>query len=169
MSTSSKSPAKAPRSDSEIDAAAIRELAEILKDTGLTEIEVEQGPLKVRVAKTAPQAVVHAAAPVAPAYAAEAPSAPPPETPARSNAADARAHPGAVTSPMVGTAYLSPEPGATPFIAANQEVKQGDTLLLIEAMKTFNPIKAAKSGVVQEILVQDGQPVEYGEALLVIG
>ncbi len=152
-----------------IDAESIRELAEILRETDLTEIEVEHGTLRVRVAKEpAPQMVQSAVTSHANPMPAHVQQSSPPETPAPQGSADARAHPGAVPSPMVGTAYLAPEPGADPFIAVGKTVKQGDTLLLIEAMKTFNPIKAPKSGSISEILVQDGQPVEYGEALLVL-
>ncbi len=143
-----------------IDIAEIRALAEILADTGLTEIEVSEGESRIRVART--PAPVAAIAAMAPAQAAPA-SAPPP----REELAPAD-HPGAVTSPMVGIAYLSAEPGTPPFVIPGQSVAAGQTLLLIEAMKTFNQIKAPHAGVVTRILVTSGQPVEYGEALLVV-
>ena len=143
-----------------IDTAEIRALAEILADTGLTEIEVSDGDSRVRVAR----APVPAAAPVA----AMMPAAgAPPAAPTREGRAPAD-HPGAVTSPMVGIAYLSAEPGTPPFVTPGQSVAAGQTLLLIEAMKTFNQIKAPRAGVVTSILVTSGQPVEYGEALLVV-
>lgn len=155
---------------SPIDAKVVRELAKILNETGLTEIEVERGDLRVRVAKEAAREIVHAAAPglamTAPPVASHAS---PPETPGPRNDADAASHPGAVASPMVGTAYMSPEPDKPPFVTVGQQVTQGDTLLLIEAMKTFNPIPATKSGKVLEILVSDSQPVEFGETLVIVG
>lgn len=158
----------------QIDSKLVRELADILKDTELTEIEVEKGELKIRVAReltVAPVAVAAAPAPVAAAPAPVAPApaqASPPETPAATDAADAKSHPGAVNSPMVGTAYLRPSPDADAFKKAGDSVKEGETILLVEAMKTFNPISAPKSGKLLEFLVEDGQPVEYGEALFII-
>ncbi|ACT59587.1 acetyl-CoA carboxylase biotin carboxyl carrier protein [Hirschia baltica] len=148
-----------------LDTALIRELANILTDGNLGEIEVEHGELRIRVSMPEPAAVSYAAsapmmapaaAPVAAPVAVAAPAAAPAD-----NA-------NAVKSPMVGTAYFAPEPGAAPFIEVGTNVKQGQTILLVEAMKTFNPVSAPKSGVVKEILVSDGQPVEYGEALVVI-
>ncbi len=143
----------------------IRELAELLNDTGLTEIEIEKSGLKVRVAK----AVHMTAAPVS--YAAP-PSAPSAAAAAsgdvKSKAADPANHPGAVKSPMVGTAYRSPEPGSASFCEIGSKVAQGDTLLIIEAMKTMNQIPAPRSGTVKVILFENGQPVEYGEPLIVI-
>lgn len=153
-----------------IDPNLVRELAAILDDTGLSEIEVEHGELRLRLARTltaAPPAhthVVHSAP--APAPALSAPVAPPPAAPAP--AADAASHPGAVPSPMVGTAYLSPEPGAPPFIKVGDTVNAGQTLMVVEAMKTFNPIPAPRAGKVAAILVTDSQPVEYGEALVIL-
>ena len=144
-----------------IDTAEIRALAEILADTGLTEIEVSDGESRVRVARTpAPVPAYTSVTAMAPPAAAVAPAA-------REEAAPAD-HPGAVTSPMVGIAYLSAEPGTPPFVTAGQSVAAGQTLLLVEAMKTFNQIKAPRAGVVTRILVTSGQPVEYGEALLVL-
>jgi acetyl-CoA carboxylase biotin carboxyl carrier protein len=148
-----------------IDTAEIRALAEILADTGLTEIEVSDGDSRIRVART-PAPVV-----AAPATTVAAALQPPPPVAAASPAAQAELpadHPGTVASPMVGVAYLSPEPGQPQFVTPGQSVAAGQTLLLIEAMKTFNQIKASKAGVVTRILVTSGQPVEYGEALLVI-
>ncbi len=150
------------------DLALIRELADILRDTDLSEIEVERDGLKLRVSRTMATQMVQAALPAA-APASPAPASMAPETPAPDAAVDFSVHPGAVHAPMVGTAYFAPEPGATPFIKAGDTVAKGDTLLLIEAMKTFNPILAEKAGKVIEILVDDGSPVEFGETLLVIG
>lgn len=145
----------------------IRELAELLNDTGLTEIEIEKSGLKIRVAKkisitAVPPQAYATAAPVAPAAqaAAEAKQAP------LSN--DLSKHPGAVKSPMVGTAYRSPEPGAPTFCEIGSKVNQGDTLLIIEAMKTMNQIPAPRAGTVKAILVENAQPVEYGEPLIII-
>jgi len=140
----------------------IRELADILNETELSEIEMEKGDLKIRVAKT--NEVL--AAPVQ-AYAAPA-AAPAVETPAPVSKDNAAAHPGAVKSPMVGTAYVRPSPDADPFFKTGDSVKEGDTVMLIEAMKTFNPITAPKAGKIVEILVDDAQPVEFGEALFII-
>ena len=150
-----------PRAKSAFDKELIRDLARLLDETGLGEIEIEQEGLKVRVARPmvqAPAASVHA-----PAGAAGAPTAAPePRKP------DAASHPGVVKSPMVGTAYCAPAPGAPPFVEPGGEVKEGQIILIIEAMKTMNQIPAPRSGRVSEILVTDGQPVEYGEPLLVI-
>jgi acetyl-CoA carboxylase biotin carboxyl carrier protein len=150
-----------------IDPDLVRELATILSDTGLTEIEVEHGELRLRIART----LVAAAAPVqthvmqAAHAPIAAPAAPPPAVAAP--VADA-AHPGAVPSPMVGTAYLSPEPGAAQFIKVGDTVTAGQTLMVVEAMKTFNPIPAPRAGKVIAILVTDSQPVEYGEPLVIL-
>lgn len=147
---------------SKVDQDLIRQLAELLNETGLTEIEIENDETRVRVARTVSVAHVAApAAPVAPAvHHAPAPSSIP-------TAPDA-AHPGTVHSPMVGTAYLAPSPGEKPFIDIGTQVRQGDTLLIVEAMKTMNQIPAPKAGKVTKILVEDGQPVEFGEPLLII-
>ncbi|MFK3692564.1 acetyl-CoA carboxylase biotin carboxyl carrier protein [Agrobacterium tumefaciens] len=154
-----------------IDKELIRELANILNDTDLSEIEVEQDDLRIRVSRAAPPATVYAAAP--PAYApapAAAPAAPAVAAPAApaAAAAPARNPANTVSSPMVGTVYLSPAPGARPFIEVGATVKEGQTILIVEAMKTMNQIPAPKSGKVVEIIVNDAQPVEYGEALVVI-
>jgi acetyl-CoA carboxylase biotin carboxyl carrier protein len=145
------------------EAAWIRELAAILDQTGLTEIEIQKSDVRVRVARTA-----LAAAPVA--YAAAAPSAAttPRAVPASDSSAKAAPPAGALTSPMVGTVYLAPSPGADPFVKAGDKVAQGQTLMIVEAMKTMNPIAAPKAGVVRQILVRDAQPVEFGEPLAVI-
>jgi acetyl-CoA carboxylase biotin carboxyl carrier protein len=155
-----------------VDAELVRELAKILDDTGLSEIEVEHGELRLRLARTpmltqppAHTHVVHSApAPVAlpPPLAAPPPAAPP------APAADAASHPGAVLSPMVGTAYLSPEPGAPPFVKVGDTVTAGQTILVVEAMKTFNPIPAPRAGKVTAIIVTDAQPVEFNEPLLIL-
>jgi acetyl-CoA carboxylase biotin carboxyl carrier protein len=140
------------------DPDAIRALAAVLAETGLSEIEIAEKDSRIRVVRaTGPAAVT--VAPVALAPAPAAAPAPPP---------DEASHPGAVTSPMVGVAYLSPEPGLPPFVTVGQSVTAGQTLLLIEAMKTFNQIKAPKAGTVTAILVQNGAPVEYGEVLIVL-
>eukprot|EP00439_Symbiodinium_sp_Y106_P089159 s1_g1695.t1 len=151
-----------------VDQDLVRQLAEILKETDLSEIEVETDDLKVRVARqsqvvnvAAPVAAAPAAAP-APAAAAPAPAAAAPEGSGKSS------HPGAVPSPMVGTVYVAAEPGAAAFVSVGTQVTQGQTVLIVEAMKTMNQIPAPKSGTVKEILVEDGQPVEFGEPLLII-
>ncbi|MCR0981741.1 acetyl-CoA carboxylase biotin carboxyl carrier protein [Roseomonas populi] len=151
------------------DPDAIRALAKILRETDLTEIELVENESRIRVARTAPaQQVVQAVAAPAP-VAAAAPAALA-ESPAASAASDevTAATPGAVTSPMVGVAYLSPEPGAAPFVQVGSKVAQGQTVLLIEAMKTFNQIKAPKAGTVTRLLIESGMPVEFGEPLMVI-
>jgi acetyl-CoA carboxylase biotin carboxyl carrier protein len=143
----------------QVDTDLVRELAAMLNDTGLSEIEVEDGERKIRVSRT--MTAVSApmmAAPVAPPAA--APAAAAPSAPAISA--------NAMKSPMVGTAYLTPEPDAAPFVSVGQQVKAGDTVLIIEAMKVMNPIVAAMSGTVTEILVESGQPVEFDQPLLVI-
>jgi acetyl-CoA carboxylase biotin carboxyl carrier protein len=140
----------------------IRELASLLDETNLTEIEIERAGLRVRIARNIS---IAAAAPVAAARPAAAAVAAPATAPAP---ADIAKHPGAVPSPMVGTAYLSSEPGAKPFIDIGSKVKVGDTLLIIEAMKTMNQIPSTRAGTVTQILVEDGQPVEFGEPLVII-
>lgn len=146
----------------EFDAAAIRELAQILRDTDLTEIELMDGEARLRVVR---QAVV--AAPVTAQVALAAPAAAPVVVSPVAEMPDAD-HPGAVVSPMVGVAYLAPEPGAAQFVTVGGKVTQGQTLLLIEAMKTFNQIKAPRAGTVTRILIESGTPVEYGEPLIII-
>jgi len=151
------------------DTKLVRELAKILDDTGLTEIEMEKGSLKIRVAKGGGQVVQTVAATPAPITASEAaPSQPVPAPAAKTEKTDAGAHPGVVKSPMVGTVYTRPSPDADAFVKVGDKVKEGDTIVLIEAMKTFNPITAQKSGKIEEVLVEDAQPVEFGEALFII-
>jgi acetyl-CoA carboxylase biotin carboxyl carrier protein len=137
----------------------IRELADLLNETGLSEIEIEKSGLKIRVARTVSIQSAVASAP-APAAA--------PGPVAKPAASDPAKHPGVVKSPMVGTAYRSPEPGAPPFIEVGTRVSQGDTLLIIEAMKTMNQIPAPHSGKVTTVLIENGQPVEFGEPLVII-
>lgn len=153
-----------------IDARLVRKLADILKDTGLSEIEVEHGGLKIRVAReltVAAQATTYVQAPQA--YAPPpAPAAAAPLAEAAAPAPAARAAGDLVKSPMVGTVYMSPQPGADAFIKVGDTVAAGQTLLIVEAMKTMNPISAPKAGKVVEILVGDSQPVEFGEPLVVI-
>ena len=155
--------ASGPKSGMNVDTALVRELAEMLAETGLTEIEVEDGERKIRVSRgggvAAPVAYAPPAAAAAPAIAAAAPA------PASTPAAD---HANAVKSPMVGTVYLAPEPGAANFVSVGQAVKAGDTLVIVEAMKVMNPIVADRAGTVQAVLVENAQPVEYDQPLVVI-
>ena len=144
-----------------IDSALVRELAEMLAETGLTEIEVAEGDRRIRVARTVAPASV-AAAPIVSAPAAPLPSVAPAAEPAASD------HANAVRSPMVGTVYLTPEPGASPFVQVGDRVKAGDTLLIVEAMKVMNPITAPADGTVREILVASAQPVEFDQPLMVV-
>lgn len=143
------------------EAAWIRELAAILDQTGLTEIEIEKSDVRVRVARAV-------AAGPAVAYAPASIQAPAPNKPAPAPAAIEGPPAGAVTSPMVGTIYLCPSPGADPFVKTGDRIAQGQTLMIVEAMKTMNPIAAPKAGTVRQILVRDAQPVEFGEPLVVI-
>jgi acetyl-CoA carboxylase biotin carboxyl carrier protein len=147
-----------------VDPALIRNLAEMLNETGLTEIEVQSGGQRVRVSRGATAvAGVVAAAPIASsAGRAAAPAA------AEASEVNFNNHPGAITSPMVGTAYRSPEPGAKPFIDIGDSVKVGQTLLIVEAMKTMNAIPATKAGKVTQILFDDGHPVEFGQPLVIV-
>lgn len=145
-----------------IDSSVIRELAELLTETGLTEIEIEQGGARLRVARQittsyVSEGAVRAAASLPAAPAADAAPAKPKGPPA-----------GAVPSPMVGTVYVAPEPGKPAFVKVGDKVSEGDTLLIVEAMKTMNPIAAPRSGTVTEICVHDAEPVEFGQTLLVI-
>jgi acetyl-CoA carboxylase biotin carboxyl carrier protein len=148
-----------------IDSRLVRRLADILNDTGLTEIEVERGDLRIRVARNV--VAVAAPSPVYGAGPAPAPAAAPPATTAAPSPAEREGD--VVNSPMVGTVYLQPEPGAASFVRVGDTVSEGQTLLIIEAMKTMNPIPAPRSGRILEMLVADGQPVEFGEPLAVIG
>jgi len=149
--------AKAP----EVDHDVIRELAKLLDETGLTEIEFERDGVSIRVAR-------HGNAPGVRTRVTEAPVGATAATAPGATAADPTQHPGLVGSPMVGTAYLGPTPGARPFVEVGSLVKAGETLIIIEAMKTMNQIPAPRSGTVLQILVEDGQPVEYGEPLMII-
>ena len=151
------------RTKSGIDPEIIRELANLLTETDLTEIEVQQADLRIRVAR---QINVTATVPLAqPVMAAAAPVVVAPVAPV---AADPAAHPGVLKSPMVGTAYLGAAPGAKPFIEIGSKVNQGDRVMIVEAMKTFNDIVAQKSGTVTALLIEDKQPVEYGQPLMII-
>jgi acetyl-CoA carboxylase biotin carboxyl carrier protein len=154
---------KAAAKFSSEDSALVRELALLLDETSLTEIEIERAGLRLRVARnisvaaTMPMQMAAAPAALPTAAVAAAPAA-----------ADLSKHPGAVTSPMVGTAYWAPEPGAKPFIEVGSKVSVGQTLLIIEAMKTMNQIPSPRAGTVTQIVIEDGQPVEYGEPLVII-
>ncbi|GAB0117497.1 acetyl-CoA carboxylase biotin carboxyl carrier protein [Acidisoma sp. 7E03] len=145
----------------------IRELASILDETGLTEIEISEKDRKVRIAR-APAPVSYAAAPAMAAPAPVAAAAAPAPAAAPAAAAPDASHPGAVTSPMVGVAYLAPDPESPNFVSVGQRVEAGQTLLLIEAMKTFNQIKAPRGGTVSQIIVGAGTPVEFGEVLMIL-
>ena len=166
---------KTPRlknDDSGIDAALVRQLADILNDTDLTEIEVEKDDLKIKVKRevTVAAAPVHyAAAPAPVAHAVPAMAAAPSGAGMPSDPATIVARAGEeVKSPMVGTAYLQPSPEAPPFVQPGDKVKKGQTLLIVEAMKTMNPIQSPRDGVVSEVLVGDAQPVEFGEPLVLL-
>jgi acetyl-CoA carboxylase biotin carboxyl carrier protein len=159
-----KDEAEKPSSEQQL----IRELAQLLNDTGLSEIEIEKSGLKIRVARSV---TIAAAVPSAPAFAsASAPAAASagPGAGAAPGVADPAKHPGAVKSPMVGTAYRSPDPKAPPFVEVGSRVSQGDTLLIIEAMKTMNQIPAPRAGTVTAVFIENGQPVEFGEPLVII-
>lgn len=149
------------------DPDLVRELANLIADTNLSEIEVEKGDLRIRVARTLQAAPMTFAAPAAPAAPAPV-MAPPPAASAEAAAKPGAPHPGAVLSPMVGTAYRKPSPDAKSFVEIGSKVQAGDKVLLVEAMKTFNEIVAPRAGTVTAIYVEDGTPVEYGEPLLVI-
>lgn len=161
-----------------IDTALVRDIAQLLSESDLTEIEVQHDALRIRVVRApapvvqfapAAPAAASALAPAlvcAPGEAAPATMASPAEAPL--SPVDLSKHPGAVTSPMVGTAYRSPDPGSAPFVEIGSTVREGQTVLIVEAMKTMNAIPATRSGTVTRILVENGQPVEYGEPLLVI-
>ena len=160
--------AKAPKSSGAGDTALVKALADILDEAGLAELEYETADLSVRLSR------VSGAAPVAPVAAVAAPATAPAAAPAApaaapaADSADAASHPGAVTSPMVGTVYVAPEPDAPSFIEVGGTVKKGQTLLIVEAMKVMNPITAPADGTVKQIFVKNAQPVEFGEVLVVI-
>ena len=161
--------AKAPKSNSAGDTALVKALADILDEAGLAELEYETADLSVRLSRVsgaAPVAPVAAFTAPAAALAAAAPAAPAAALAAGSS--DAASHPGAVTSPMVGTVYVAPEPDAPSFIEVGGAVKKGQTLFIVEAMKVMNPITAPEDGTVKQIFVQNAQPVEFGEVLVVI-
>lgn len=149
----------------QIDADLVRQLAQLLNENDLTEIEVEHGDRRIAVKRH----IIGAAAPFAagPAYAIPA-AAPAANAPPATTDDQGATHPGTIKSPMVGTAFLAPEPGASPFISTGTRVAEGDTLLIVEAMKVMNPIAAPRGGTVTRILVQDSQPVEYDQPLLII-
>lgn len=147
----------------EIDTALLEKLAELLQRGGLTEIEISQGETRIRVSREPAPVTVQHQAPWPPAAPAMAPAAEP--TPA---SADDKLAEGTITAPMVGTVYLSPEPGAPPFVQVGDQVAAGQTLLIIEAMKVMNQIRAPRAGRIVRILVENAQPVEYGEPLLVL-
>jgi len=144
----------------QVDIKLVRQLAELLNETGLTEIEVEDDDRKIRVARTLQAASVAVAAPASVAAAAPVAAPVAPTAPAD--------HPGALKSPMVGTVYLAASPEAAPFVSVGDTVKEGDTIVIIEAMKVMNPITATKGGKVMQVLVANGQPVEYDQPLVVI-
>ena len=152
----------------EIDSELIRELAQLLEETGLTEIEVGDGDRRIRVARGLTGVVASAVLPALAAAGTAAAAAVPASSAAARPAKAEAGHPGAVTSPMVGTVYLSPEPGAPPFVQVGDTVRDGQTLFIIEAMKVMNPIRAPRGGRVAQILVEGGAPVEYGEVLLIL-
>ena len=162
--SAAKPAASAAGTASGVDAALVRELAGLLSGTDLTEIEVEKGDLRIRVARE----TRYAAAAPAPVTIAAPAAAPAPVAAAVAPAAAPASHPGAVKSPMVGTAYRRPNPESSPFVEVGSVVKSGDKLLLVEAMKTFNEIVAPKGGTITAIFVEDGQPVEYDQTLVVI-
>jgi acetyl-CoA carboxylase biotin carboxyl carrier protein len=155
--------------DSAVDRSLVRELADILNDTDLTEIEIEQGDLRIRVSRQKEYVAAGGYAASVPAPMMMAPQAMQAPTTPMSPAPTSGPEIGSVPSPMVGTVYLASAPGAKSFIEVGQSVAEGETLLIIEAMKTMNQIPAPRAGVVKRICVDNGQPVEYGEALVVIG
>ena len=157
--------AEAPKKSVEPNTALVKSLADILDDAGLAELEYETDDVAIRLSRVSGAAPVAAVAPVA-VPAAALPAAP--AAPAADSAADLSAHPGAVTSPMVGTVYISPEPGAAAFVEEGSAVKKGQTLLIVEAMKVMNPITAPMDGTISKILVKNAQPIEFGQVLFVI-
>jgi acetyl-CoA carboxylase biotin carboxyl carrier protein len=160
-------PKGAKDGDMRIDPKLVRELARLLTDNQLTEIEVQDGERRIKVAREA--APVVGAVPLGPAPAAPVLTAPPIHAREELGTQEEEVAGNAVKSPMVGTAYLSPEPSAKPFVEVGDTVKAGDTLLIVEAMKVMNPITAPEGGVVKKLLVADGQPVEFDQPLVVIG
>ena len=159
--------AKAPKNPVEPTTELVKALANILDDAGLAELEYETDDVAIRLSRVSGAAPVAAVAPVAAPTTVAAPTAAPAAQSAE-GAADLSAHPGAVMSPMVGTAYISPEPGAPAFVEEGNTVKKGQTLLIVEAMKVMNPITAPQDGTVSKIVVKNAQPIEFGEVLVVI-
>lgn len=165
---------KEAKSTLNIDTALIETLAELLQRTGLTEIELNEGETKIRVAKqpapitTSLPAMTTAAMPMPSAFPEAAPPPAAETVEAKSSGSSDSDHPGAVRAPMVGTAYLTPEPGADPFVSVGAEVREGQTLLIVEAMKVMNPIRASRGGRIAKIMVTNGDPVEFDELLLII-
>jgi acetyl-CoA carboxylase biotin carboxyl carrier protein len=166
------------KASAQADQELIRAIAELLNEQNLAEIEIEREDVRVRVTRAfAPQAIQHVAAP---AYAPQPPATPQPPAPPASTAPagaaagiaatndEIAANPGTLTSPMVGTAYLAPEPGKPPFVSIGAKVSEGQTVLIIEAMKTMNQIPAHRSGTISRVLVEDAQPIEYGQPLVII-
>jgi len=152
------------------DLKFVKELMALLEDSSLTEIDFQKGDLGISLSKSSPAAAVQHVMSAAPAMAAPAaaPAAPSQPVASKETPADAASHPGAVKSPMVGTAYTRPSPDADTFVNVGDKVKEGDTIMLVEAMKTFNPITAPKSGKIEQVLIDDASPVEFGEALFII-
>lgn len=150
-----------------VDGESVRGLAKLLEETGLTEIEYQVGTQRIRIARASPQAPLYTVTPLSPP---QAPSSAPSPKPIEANGASesSPSQGEVVPSPMVGTIYLAAEPGATPFIKAGDFVKKGDTLLIVEAMKVMNPIRAPRDGKVSEVCVQDGSPIEFGEPLIIL-
>ena len=159
--------AKAPKNPVDPTTELVKALANILDDAGLAELEYETDDVAIRLSRVSGAAPVAAVAPVAAPAVVAAPTAAPAAQSAE-GAADLSAHPGAVMSPMVGTAYISPEPGAPAFVEEGSTVKKGQTLLIVEAMKVMNPITAPQDGTVSKIMVKNAQPIEFGEVLVVI-
>ena len=163
-----QSPKGANNGDMRIDPALVRELAQLLTDNELTEIEVQDGERRIKVSRE-PAPILPAAPAAAAPVAAPALSAPPMHGKEDLGTAEEEVAGSAVKSPMVGTAFLSPQPGADPFVKVGDAVKAGDTLLIVEAMKVMNPITAPEGGIVKKLLVSDGQPIEFDQPLVVIG
>jgi acetyl-CoA carboxylase biotin carboxyl carrier protein len=155
-------PAKSREETRSDIAPIIRELAELLSETDLTEIEIEQNGQRIRVSRQSAPVMVHNGAPVAAASAG-------PSNPGTASAEQSGPPAGGVPSPMVGTVYVAPEPGKPPFVKVGDSVKEGDTLLIVEAMKTMNPIVAPRAGTITQICITDAEPVEFGQTLLIIG
>jgi acetyl-CoA carboxylase biotin carboxyl carrier protein len=146
-----------------VDTSLIETLAELLQRTGLTEIEISEGDARIRVVREQAAAIAHAAHGSRPA-----PATAPVQVAEPAGRDMAESHPGAVRAPMVGTVYLTPEPGAPPFVSLGDEIREGQTLLIIEAMKVMNPIRAPRGGRLVQLLVNSGDPVEYGELLMIV-